>query len=102
MAVLLVITFRPEFQPPWTDQPNATVLSLSRLGARDGTMLVQNLAGHVALDREVITEIIERTDGVPLFIEELTKAVLESGEHGKRAAATLAASPPAGRPCTPR
>ncbi len=95
MAVLLVITFRPEFQPPWTDQPNATVLSLSRLGARDGTMLVQNLAGHVALDREVITEIIERTDGVPLFIEELTKAVLESGEHGNRAAATLAASPPA-------
>ena len=95
MAVLLVITFRPEFQPPWTDHPNATVLSLSRLGAREGTMLVQNLAGHIALDRKVITEIIERTDGVPLFIEELTKAVLESGEHGNRAAATLAASPPA-------
>jgi len=58
-------------------------------------MLVQDLAGHLALDRDVIAEIIERTDGVPLFIEELTKAVLESGEHGNRAAATLAASPPA-------
>jgi predicted ATPase len=95
MAVLLVITFRTEFQLPWTDQPNATVLTLSRLGARDGTMLVQELAGHVGLDREVIAEIVERTDGVPLFIEELTKAVLESGEHRNRAAATLAASPPA-------
>ena len=53
------------------------------------------LAGHVALEPDVIAEIVERTDGVPLFIEELTKAVLESGEHGNRAAATLAASPPA-------
>ena len=79
MAVVLVITFRPEFHPPWTDQPNATVLTLSRLGACDGTMLIQDLAGHVALDRDVIAEIVERTDGVPLFIEELTKAVLESG-----------------------
>ena len=98
--------FRPEFRPPWTDQPNATVLALSRLGANDGTMLVQDLAGHVALEPDVIAEIVERTDGVPLFIEELTKAVLESGEHGNRAAATLAASPRQRglyrRPCTLR
>ena len=71
------------------------VLALSRLGANDGTMLVQDLAGHVALEPDVIAEIVERTDGVPLFIEELTKAVLESGEHGNRAAAMLAASPSA-------
>jgi class 3 adenylate cyclase len=93
MPVLLVITFRPEFQHAWGGQAHVTMLALNRLGGRDGVALVQNLAGNAALDAEIIAEIVERTDGVPLFVEELTKAVLESAERDNRVAAVLAASP---------
>jgi hypothetical protein len=82
--VLLVATFRPEFQPPWTGQPHLTTLNLSRLDRREAVAIVQNLAGN-ALTRAVVEEIAERTDGVPLFVEELTKAVLESGAQGTAA-----------------
>jgi class 3 adenylate cyclase/predicted ATPase len=79
LRVLLVVTFRPEFQPPWTGQPHATTLALNRLDRRDRTDLVEQIAGGKALPDEVIDQIADRTDGVPLFIEELTKSVLESG-----------------------
>jgi predicted ATPase/class 3 adenylate cyclase len=79
LPVLLVVTFRPEFQPPWTGQPQATTLALNRLDRRDRTDLVEQIAGGKALPDEVIDQIADRTDGVPLFIEELTKSVLESG-----------------------
>jgi len=88
--VMLVITFRPEFQPPWGDRSHITSLALNRLGERDGEALVQKLAGHAALTADVVAEIVERTDGVPLFVEELTKAVLESAGRGDRVAAVLA------------
>jgi predicted ATPase len=72
-------TFRPEFQPPWTGQPHVTMLALSRLGRRDGAALVRQLLAHsAALPPDTIQEIIERTDGVPLFLEEVTKVVLEA------------------------
>ena len=76
LPVLLVITFRPEFQHAWSGQPHMTALALNRLGERDVTALVRGLAGNAPLGSEVVEEIVERTDGVPLFVEELTKAVL--------------------------
>jgi class 3 adenylate cyclase/tetratricopeptide (TPR) repeat protein len=78
--MLLLITFRPEFQPPWIGQPHVTTMALNRLDLRDGTALVQRIAGNRALSDEVINEIVDRTDGVPLFVEELTKAVVEAGD----------------------
>jgi len=79
MPVLLVVTFRPEFQPPWTGLAQVTNLVLNRLGRREGTALVQRVIGNGQLPSDVVAEIVERTDGVPLFVEELTKAVLEGG-----------------------
>jgi predicted ATPase len=90
LPMLVVITFRPEFQPPWDGRPHVTNLALNRLGERDGEALVQRLAGKAALTADIIAEIVERTDGVPLFVEELTKAVLESAVQGDRVAAVLA------------
>jgi len=87
LPVLLIVTFRPEFQPPWTGQPQVTMLALSRLDRHDRTVLVEQIAGGKSLPDEVINQIAERTDGVPLFVEELTKSVLESGllrEEGDR------------------
>jgi class 3 adenylate cyclase/predicted ATPase len=93
LPVLLVVTFRPEFQHGWGGQQHVTVLALSRLGEHDVTALVRGLAGNAPLGNEVVEEIVERTDGVPLFIEELTKAVLERADQDNRVAAVLSASP---------
>jgi class 3 adenylate cyclase len=83
MPMLLIATFRPEFQPSWTDRPHVTELLLRRLGRPESDQLVQELLGSAAaLSSEVIDEIVERTDGVPLFLEELTKAVLEAAISG--------------------
>ncbi len=79
LPVLLIVTFRPEFQSPWTGQPQVSMLALNRLDRRDRTDLVVQIAGGKALPDEVVAQIAERTDGVPLFVEELTKSVLESG-----------------------
>jgi class 3 adenylate cyclase/predicted ATPase len=79
LPVLLIVTFRPEFQMPWTGQPQVTILALNRLDRRDRTALVAQIAGDKALPDEIIAQIADRTDGVPLFVEELTKSVLESG-----------------------
>src|SRR5262249_39056829 len=91
LPVLLVATFRPEFQSSWTGQTHVTTLALNRLGRRDGAMMVRQLVGNTALlPQEVIAEIVERTDGVPLFLEEMTKAVLEAGaERGHDIAAAV-------------
>ncbi len=96
LPVLLVITFRPEFQPPWTGQAHVMTLVLNRLGRRERAALVQGIVGNeVSLPGDVIDEIIERTDGVPLFVEELTKAVLEAGASGDPTGRTLSATPSA-------
>jgi class 3 adenylate cyclase/predicted ATPase len=79
LPVLLIVTFRPEFQPPWTGQPQVSVLTLNRLDRLDRTALIEQIAGGKALPDEVVAQIANRTDGVPLFVEELTKSVLESG-----------------------
>ena len=83
LPVLLIVTFRPEFQPPWAGQPQVSVLALNRLDRRDRTVLIQQIAGSKTLPGEVVFAIAERTDGVPLFVEELTKSVLESGLLGE-------------------
>jgi class 3 adenylate cyclase/predicted ATPase len=89
LPVLVAITFRPEFLPPWGGRSHVTSLVLNRLGERDGEALVQKLAGNSALAADIVAEIVERTDGVPLFVEELTKAVLESAAQGDRVVAVL-------------
>ena len=89
LPVLLVVTFRPEFQHGWGGQAHVTAVALNRLGGHDGTALIAGLAGNAGLSPEIVAEIVERADGVPLFVEELTKAVLESSDGDAR----LAASP---------
>jgi len=79
LPVLLIVTFRPEFQPVWTGQPQVTMLTINRLDRSDRSALVAQIAGRKTLADEVVDQIVDRTDGVPLFIEELTKSVLESG-----------------------
>jgi class 3 adenylate cyclase len=79
LPVLLVVTFRLEFQPPWTGQPRVTMLALNRLDQRERIALAKQIAGGEALPDDVVAQIAERTDGVPLFVEELTKSVLVSG-----------------------
>jgi predicted ATPase len=87
LPALVVITQRPGEGPLRFGQANLTELRLSRLGRRQSTALVERLTARRPLPAEVVARIVERTDGVPLFIEELTKAVLESdlvAEHGDR------------------
>jgi class 3 adenylate cyclase/predicted ATPase len=79
LPVLALITFRPEFQPPWTGQAHVTSLTMSRLGRRQGADLVARVTGDKPLPAEIVEQIVAHTDGVPLFVEELTKTVLESG-----------------------
>jgi class 3 adenylate cyclase/predicted ATPase len=77
--VLLVITYRPEFTPPWGGFSHVTTHTLNRLSRRQVTTMVQQITGGKTLPQEVLEQIVARTDGVPLFVEELTKTVLESG-----------------------
>jgi predicted ATPase len=93
LPVLLLVTFRPEFHPPWTGQPVVTTVALNRLGERHGSALVEQLAGNAGVHAELVAEIVERSDGVPLFIEELTKAVIEAGAD--RGALTVSGAPAA-------
>ena len=79
MPVLAIITFRPDFVPPWSGQPHVSTLALTRLGRREGAAMVDRVVGNKALPAEVSAQIVWKTDGVPLFVEELTKTVLESG-----------------------
>ena len=79
LPVLLLIAFRPEFSPAWTSYPHVTSLTLTRLGRRQSTKMIASVADGKPLPEEVLTQIWAKTEGVPLFVEELTKVVLESG-----------------------
>ena len=79
LPVLLVVTFRPEFAPRWTGRPHVTLLTLNRLGRNESAALIDHLSGGRPLPAEVQAHILAKTEGVPLFVEELTKTVLESG-----------------------
>jgi class 3 adenylate cyclase/predicted ATPase len=78
LPVLLVMTCRPEFEMPWTGRARVSVLTLGRLDARDTAALAASVAAR-AMAPELIERIVEQTDGVPLFVEELTRAVSEAG-----------------------
>ena len=75
---LVIVSHRPEFRPAWTDRPQTTTLRCKHLGAVDCAALARHIASHVAMDEMLVREITSRSDGVPLFVEELTKAVLEA------------------------
>jgi len=77
--ILFLLTFRPDFLPPWLDQPHVTMLRLEKLSRDQAGAMIFEVTGGKRLPDEVYDQIISKTDGVPLFIEELTKAVLESG-----------------------
>jgi class 3 adenylate cyclase/predicted ATPase len=90
LRVLLIVTFRPEFAPPWIGQPHVTSLTIRRLVAREVGAMIDCIVGSKKLPASIPDDIIERTDGVPLFVEEMTKAVLEAEDEG--AARSVAAS----------
>jgi DNA-binding response OmpR family regulator/class 3 adenylate cyclase/predicted ATPase len=77
--VFVLVSFRPEFFPQWLDEPHVTMLRLDRLGREQIEAMIFDVAGQRALPSEMYAQVISKTDGVPLFVEELTKSVLESG-----------------------
>ena len=81
LSVLLIVTFRPEFEPPWIGRPHVTALTVNRLAQRDIEAMIDNVVGNKLLPASIRQDIIERTDGIPLFVEEMTKAVLETGSE---------------------
>jgi predicted ATPase len=83
LPALLVLTFRPEFNAPWAGQSHMTTVPLNRLGEREAAAIVARLAGDKEVPADVMAEILQRTDGIPLFVEEMTKAVLEAGGAGE-------------------
>jgi class 3 adenylate cyclase len=94
LSVLLIITFRPEFKPRWTGRPHVTLLNLNRLAPDRVGAMINHIVGNVQLAENLRQDIIERTDGIPLFVEETTKAVLEAeSEDEARQAAALIPSP---------
>jgi predicted ATPase/class 3 adenylate cyclase len=92
--VFLIVTFRPEYQPQWHGMGHVTPLTLNRLPRRQSAAMAEAVSGGTTLSKEVIDEIVAKTDGVPLFVEELTKSVVEScvrmlGEGGQSQAGTV-------------
>ena len=95
LRVLLIITSRPEFEPPWIGRPDVTAITLNRLGEREIAVLIDRVIGNSALPETIRQDIIERTDGIPLFVEEMTKATLEAGnERAVEQAVAAMPSPP--------
>jgi len=93
LPLLLLATYRPELQAPWGHRSRITQLALSRLTEEEAVHLIDRLTGEGEMPGEVRQQILERTDGVPLFIEEMTKAVLEGWTHrGAEIPTTLDAS----------
>ncbi len=92
LRALLIVTFRPEFEPRWIGRPYVTALTLNRLAEREVGAMIDGVIGNIVLPASIRQDIIERTDGIPLFVEEMTKAVLEAGSEG--AAIQVAAAVP--------
>jgi class 3 adenylate cyclase/predicted ATPase len=93
--VLMVISFRPDFEARWIEQAHVTALALNRLGPRDIDVMIDHIIGNNALPAGVRQDIIERTDGIPLFVEEMTKAVLETASEDAARRIAGAIPPPA-------
>ena len=99
LPVLLMVTFRPEFEPPWIGRPYVTALTINRLAQRHIEGMIDSVVGNKLVPASIRQDIIERTDGIPLFVEEMTKAVLEAESEG--AVEYLAATVPSSAPAVP-
>jgi class 3 adenylate cyclase/predicted ATPase len=98
LRALLLVTFRPEFTAPWIGRPHVTALTINRLAAREVVSMIDHIVGNRVLPASIRKDIVERTDGIPLFVEEMTKVVLEAGspdEAGKTASVISAGAVPA-------
>jgi class 3 adenylate cyclase/predicted ATPase len=95
LGVLLIVTYRPEFEPPWIGRPHATALILNRLGERQIAAIIDSVTGNKPLPASIRQDIVERTDGIPLFVEEMTKAVLEAENEGAALQTAAAIASPA-------
>ena len=87
LPVMIIVTYRPEFTPRWLDLGHVTTLNLNHLERSQVVALVRNTAGGKALPGAIVEQIAAKSQGVPLFIEEITRAILESGdleEDGER------------------
>ena len=93
LPMLLILTFRPEFEGPWSGLPQVTALTLNRLDTRTGAAMVERIRGDRPLPSELMAEIVERADGVPLFVEELTRAIIEAGSSNESVDQTLTGAP---------
>jgi class 3 adenylate cyclase/tetratricopeptide (TPR) repeat protein len=92
--VLLIVTFRPEFDAPWVGRPYVTTLIINRLAEHEASAMIDRVVGDNQLPASIRRDIIERTDGIPLFVEEMTKAVLEAGSETAAARAIAAVPSP--------
>ena len=94
LGVLLIVTHRPEFEAPWIGRPHVIALTLNRLAGREISAMIDGVTGNWPLPESTRQDIIERTDGIPLFVEEMTKAVLEAAREGatERAVAAIPSS----------
>jgi len=81
LPVLLIVTYRPEAEARWVGRPHVTAMTLNRLGEPEIAALIDSVTGDKSVAESVRQDIIERADGIPLFIEEMTKAALEAGEE---------------------
>jgi class 3 adenylate cyclase/predicted ATPase len=95
LEVLLIFTYRPEFDPPWIGRPYVTALTLNRLGEHEIIAMIDRVTGNKALPEGIRQDIMERTDGVPLFVEEMTKAVLEAESEDEAQRTTAGVPSPA-------
>ena len=103
--VLLIVTYRPEFDPPWIGRAYVTAINLNRLGEREIAAVVDRLTGNTRLPESIRQDIIERTDGIPLFVEEMTRAVLEAESESEARRPPLPCPPqrwPCPQACMPR
>jgi predicted ATPase len=89
----LLLVYRPEYAPPWIGQPHVAAVTVNRLGQREIAAMIDRVAGNKALSANIKHDIIERTDGIPLFVEEITKAVVEV-ESEEATERTVASVPP--------
>jgi hypothetical protein len=85
LPALLIVTFRPEFNAPWAGRSHVTSVTLNRLGEREASTIIARLVGNKELPADVMAEIVERTDGIPLFVEEM-KGRVGGGKRGRSAA----------------
>jgi DNA-binding winged helix-turn-helix (wHTH) protein/predicted ATPase len=99
LRMLLIVTFRPEFEPPWIGRPHVTALTINRLTKSEVDAMIDRVVGNKLIPVSVRPDIVERSDGIPLFVEEMTKAVLEA--EGESAAQHVVAAISSPTPAVP-